>query len=258
MSLIENAKGGSWEVTTIAQHIGSWLVDGPKRLFADVDATADLLKLVSRIQKIFEPIIQMLPLKRISEACVAITDFVNARNFIGGLHDLISGKAAWENPFSLRCPDLLKVASKLSFLVGDLASLAHWLSSIHLLGEWVNSATAQIVTWGKEFNLIGGIGDFSCITGALLSISDTVRMIVKEFLTDGYFKEGRMKWSLLTDHLIDVAYDISGIASTVLSNIPGVPAVLGMISMAVGSSLSLSRFFKKEYWKEPLVTAETV
>jgi hypothetical protein len=251
MAVAENVTGGFWECTKTAQNIGSWIVEGPKHLFSDVDATADLLMLVQRVHSIFEPFIQIMPLKRIAEAVTSITDFVSARSFIGGIHDIISGKAAWEKPFSVHFPDVLKVASKLVFLVGNCMDLASWLSSFHVLGEWVKSSTAQIVTWGKEFNILQGIGDVTCITGALLNIADTIRLILQEALTDGYFKNGSLKLSVLTDHLIDIAYDISSIAASVLSNIPGVPVVMTTVSLAVGSTLSLGRFFKGIYWKEP-------
>ncbi len=251
MSAEISQTGGVWALAKMAQNVGTWLTDGPRQLFADVDATTDLLKLAQRIHAIFEPIIQIIPLKQFAHAATAITEFVDARNFIGSFHDLISGTAAWDTPFSAHFPDLLKVASKLVFLIGDLGALASWLSSIHVLGEWVKTSTAQIVTWGKKFNILDGIGDVSCITGALLSIADTIRLIVKETVLEDYFKNGRLNMSKLADRLIDIAYDVSSIAASVLSNIPGVPAVMSLVSLAVGSTLSLARFFKRQYCNEP-------
>lgn len=252
MKGVDGIYGGMWAVPRMAQNICSWLTDGPRHIFADVDATGDLLKLIHRVHSIVDPIVQILPLKRIAEAVTAITDFVNARNLISGLYDLVSGAAAWEKPFSANVPNLLKVASKAMFLIGDIGSLAEWLSSIQVLGEWVKKSTAQIVTWGKPFQVLAGIGDFSCITGSLFNLADTIRLMVRESMTDGYIKNGRLKVSALVDRVIDVASDISAIAASVLSNIPGVPAVMSMISLAVGSTIALGKFFKKIYWEAPL------
>lgn len=248
MTVVTNATCQIGKCFEVVQHAASWLIDGPRQIFQDVDATADLLRLAQRVQAIFAPIIRILPLQRIAEGVRAITDFVNARNFVGGIYDIVTGNAAWEKPFSEHVPNLLKVASKLVFLIGDFGSLAEWLSSIRVLGAWVKDSTARLVTWGKEFNILGGIGDVTCAVGSLLSLGETIRLIVQEAITERYFKEGIFKTGLLTDHLLDIAYDVSGIAASILSNIPGVPAVLSLVSLAVGSTASLGRFFKKTYW----------
>jgi hypothetical protein len=247
MKGIESSVTGCWNWIAEAQKVGEWLVEGPKRLFADVDATTDFLKLVQRINSIFAAFVEILPLKRIADGVTSVIDLVDARNIVGCISDLISGKAAWKNPFSDTFPDLLKVASKLVFLIGDTVSLSSWLSSVHVLGEWVKSSTAQIVTWGKEFNVARGIGDACCVIGSMLNIADTIRLSIRELTTDGYIKDGVLKWRLLRDHLIDVAYDITCIAASVLSNIPGVPAVMATASLAIGSTLSLGRFFIAEF-----------
>jgi hypothetical protein len=251
MAVVEGGAGDFWEITRMAQNVGSWLAEGPKRLLSDVDATSDFLKLVRRVNDIFRPIFQMLTLQSIANGMAAFTDFVDARSFIGTISDLISGKAAWEKPLSAHFPNVFKVASKLAFLVGDLGVMASWLSSVHVLGAWVKSSTAQIVSWGKEFNILDGIGDVSCITGSLLSLADTMRIVLQEVLTGGYFENGCLKLSLLTDRFIDIASDISNIAASILVNIPGVPSVMSLVALAVGSTLSLGRFFKQIDWNEP-------
>ena len=163
---------------------------------------------------------------------------------------------AWEKPFSEHFPNLLKVASKLSFLIADIGLLAGWLSSVHVLGEWVKTSTAQLVTWGKKFNVLQGICDVSCITGSLLSLGDTIRIIVQEVLEEGVRRDGRLNPSRVLDHCIDIASDITSIAATVLLNIPGVPIVMATVSLAIGSTLALGRFFKKTYFDAPGVQAD--
>jgi hypothetical protein len=251
MSGTEGVNGGFWGVAYGIQNMFSWLLDGPRQLLNDSDATTDLLKLVQRVNGVFDQIIELVPLKLFVEGVTAITEFANVRSIVSGLHDLFTGKAAWETPFCSNFPDLLKVASKMAFVVGDMASVATWLSSLHILGDWVRSSTAQIASWGKKFNVMQGIGDASCITGCLLNIADTVRLILKENLTEGHFKTEKMRWRALADHVVEIASDVSGIAAAILSNIPGVPAVLAIISLAIGSTFSLGRFFMKIYWKEP-------
>lgn len=250
MAVVEGVNREVWGLPRVVHDVGLWLIDGPRHIFDDIDATSDLLSLVQRVEAIFEPVLQIAPVKCLAEAVTAITDFVAARDIVGSLHDLLSGVAAWESPFSQSFPNLLQVASRVAFLVGDIGAVVGWLSSIHVLGEWTKTATAQIVTWGKPFPILDGVGDVSCITGSLLNIADTVRLIVKEFVVERSWSGGRLTMGRLLDHGIDIAYDISGIAASVFANIPGVPAMLATISLAVGSTLSLGKFFKELYWKE--------
>lgn len=239
MAVVGSAAEGLCAGARVAQSVSNWFVDGPKNVFGNIDPLSDLLKLIQRINEIVKPWIEMLPLQRISKAVSHITDFVNARNFIPRLSDIVSGRLA-----------PLKELSKLAYLVGDFASTAKWLSSIEVLGSWVKDATAQFVSWGKEFNILKGIGDVSCLTGALLNISETVRLVIKEFTAEKYFAHGRLKLSLLVDHVVDLAYDVTKVAASVLSNIPGVHMVVTTISLAIGATLSLGKFFKKTYWIE--------
>ncbi len=250
MCVLGNVANGALEAGRIAQAGGNWLVDGPKNVLANVDPLSDFMKLVQRINDIFKPFVEIMPLRHISEAFSHITDFVSARGFIGRISDLVSGKAGWEKPFSENFPDLLKIASKCAYLIGDFASTAKWLAMINILGAWVKDSTAQIVTWGNEFNILKGIGDVSCITGALLSIADTVRLIVSEIRRDGYFTDKKLKISLFLDHVLDVASDTVKIAAAVLFNVPGVHILFVTASLAIGSTLSLMKFFKKTYWIE--------
>ena len=251
MTATEGINGGLWGFTSGIQNVFSWLLDGPRHILSDSEATTDFLKLVQRVNGIFAHIVELVPLKLFVDGVTAITEFANVRTIVSGLHDLFTGKAAWDTPFSSHFPDVLRVASKMAFVVGDMTNVASWLSSLHILSDWVKSSTAQVVSWGKKFNLMQGIGDVSCITGSSLSIADTVRLILKENLTEGYFKTEKMRWRALADHVVDIASDISSIAAAILSNIPGVPAVLSLISLAIGSTLSIGRFFMKIYWKEP-------
>lgn len=230
-----------------------WLIDGPKHVFADVDATGDLLQLAQRVHELFEPFLQFYPIKRFIEGVSAITEFINARKFMSGLNDLISGKAAWEKPFAEGIPNFFKVAAKMIFMVGDLGLLAGWLSSIQVLGAWVKDSTAQIVSWGKEFNVLNGLGDVTCIAGSLLSICDTIRLMLHEVFSTGYMQRGTLKLSLLADHLLDLAGDIASLASSILANIPCVAGMWVVISSAVGSIVSLSHFFKNTYWTIPII-----
>lgn len=234
MAFVGNVANFAWEGAQAAQRAGNWLLDGPKNVLSNVDPLSDVLKLVQRVNEILGG-----PLKQIAEAFSRVTECLNARNFIGRISDIISGRL-----------DVLKELSKIAYLFGDVASTAKWLSSINVLGSWVKDSTAQIATWGKEFNLLKGIGDVSCVTGALLSIADTVRQILKEVATGGYIQEGRLKLGLLLDHVLAVAYDTTKVAAAVLSNIPGVHVLFTTVSLAIGSSLSLAKFFKKTYWVE--------
>lgn len=223
-------------------------VDAATRLFANVDPLNDLLKLVQKINKIIEEKWnEILPLKQISIAVAQITDFVGARNFVGRLFDILSGRAAWAHPFCDGYPDFLKVMSKCIYLVGDMTSIARWLSNIHILGKWVTESTAQLVSWGKEFKILKGVGDVSCITGAVLNFFDTVRLVCQEICTTGYMREGTWNFCLMFDHLLDVASDIAKIASAVLSNIPAVGEACVAGVAVFGSLLSLGKFFKNEY-----------
>ena len=250
MAVVGMAGEALGEALRVAQHAANWAVDGPKNVFAKVDPLSDLLKLVQRISEITKQFVEILPLQHVARAFSKITDFINARNFIGRISDIVSGAAAWRNPFAEGIPDFLKVGSKLAYLFGDFAATAKWLSSIEVLGSWVKDSTAQLVSWGKEFNILKGIGDVSCITGALLNIADSVRLIVRELEANRFFRGGRFNVGLVVDHFFDVAYDVTKIAGAILSNIPGVHVMFTLVSLTVGSTLSLGKFFKKTYWVE--------
>jgi hypothetical protein len=239
------------DVGKVAQNVGNWLVDGPKNVCANIDPLTDVMKLVQRINDIFKPFFTFFPLQQISSCFANITEFVGARSFFGRISDLVSGKAAWEKPLSDNVPNFLRIASKCAYLIGDFASTAKWLCSIQILGAWVKDSTAQIVSWGKEFNILKGICDVSCVTGALLNMTDTVRLIIDEFKHDAYIKQGRLNVSLVVDHVLDVASDVVKIGAAVLSNIPGVNIIFTLVSLSIGSILSLGKFFKKTYWIEP-------
>ncbi len=250
MTVVGNAANVAWETSRTAQTVGNWLLDGPKNVLANVDPLSDFLKLINRVNDIFKPFVEIFPLKQIAEHVSQITEFISARTFISRLSDIVSGKAGWEKPFSEHFPNLLRIASKCMYLIGDFASTARWLSTINVLDSWVKDSTAQFVTWGKPFNLLKGIGDVSCVTAALLNMADTVRQIVQEAARGGYFEKNRLKLSLLVDHVLEVASDTAKIAAAVLSNIPGVHVIFTAISLAIGSTLSLAKYFKKTYWIE--------
>lgn len=234
------------------QTVSNWITDGPAKIFANVDPLNDTLHLTQRVYEIAKKVLKW-PVQffaPISKAISQITDFVGARNFIGRISDIVSGKAAWEKPIAEGVPNFLKVMSKIAYLFTDFTSTVKWLVNIHVLGKWVTETTSQLTSWGKEFQLLKGIGDVSRITGALLNIVDTVRLIAKEIMSRGYFIQGRFNGSLVIDHLLDLACDVTKVAASVLSNIPGVKEVYSLVSLAVGSAASLAKFFKKSYWSE--------
>ena len=226
----------------------NWLVDGPKRIFNDVGATSDVLKLVQKVNELFLPFVEITPLQPISAAVRHVTDFIGARGFIGRIAEIVSGDAAWTNPFDGNTPNFLRLSSKIVFLVGDISTTLKWLSSIDVLDKWFAEGTARIATWGNEFKVLKGVGDVSCVAGSLLSIADTARLVMKEMQHDRYVRNGHIDSSLIADHVLDVASDITKISAAVLSNIPGVHVVFVTSALAIGAGISIGKFYKKTNW----------
>ena len=147
MAVIGNGATCVFEAARAVQCASNWVIDGPKNVFANVDPLSDLMKLIQRINDIFKPYLELIPLQQISECFSHITDFVNARNFIGRISDIVSGKSGlWDKPFTDDFPDLLKLASKCAYLIGDFAQTAKWLSSINVLGlgQGLNSSAGIV------------------------------------------------------------------------------------------------------------------
>jgi hypothetical protein len=225
-----------------------WLTDGPKRVFGDIDATGDLLRMTQSAQKVVETFARIMPLKLIADGISSVVDFFNAKDLIGCVHYLVSGAAAKENAFGPNVPNFLNVAKNLSILVQDVTSFVRWLVSLKLLDEWVTTCTAKIVSWGQSFIVIDGVGDVASITGSLFSIADSLRLIAAEAMEGIYWLDGQLVPSKLIDRCIDLAKDVCWIASTVLNNIPGISALYTNVASTAGSFLSLGKFFKKQYW----------
>jgi hypothetical protein len=239
--LLENA-------VNTAQAAVVWLTNGPKHIFSDIDATGDLLRLTQNARKVVDTFARIVPLDLIAEGVSSVVEFINARDIVGCVYDLVSGEAANENSFGPRIPNFLNVAKTLCILVQDITSFAGWLVSIKLLDQWVSTCTAKIVSWGKSFVVLDGICDVASVTGALFSIVDSVRLIAREAMGGVYWLNGRFVPSRLIDRCLDVAMDISWIASSVLNNIPGIAVVYMYVSSGVGSAISLGKFFKKQYF----------
>ena len=124
-----------------------WLTDGPKRLFNDIDATGDLLRLTRSVQKITSVFRQIVPLDLIAKGVSSVIEFINSRDTVCQVYSLVSGEAARENPLAPFRP--LNVVKTFCSLVQDVTSSLGWLVSIKMLGEWVSTSTARIASWGK-------------------------------------------------------------------------------------------------------------
>lgn len=234
-----------------AQHSAVWLLDGPKRVLNDVKATTDALKLAQKVNEIAVVVFDNQAFQSVARAFSSVTDFFGARNIIGAVYDLMSGKAAWDNPIDAKTPNYWSVLSKVAFTVGDLGTTVKWLSNVNLLGPWVRNCTAQIGTWGREFNLLKGIGDVSCVTGTALDLCDLRRQIRDEFAAGGYFRGGRFQLLTATKHALSLVSDITKIAGPILSNIPGVNIMYSTVAATIGTASSLGKFFAEQYWRNP-------
>lgn len=243
-------------VADTVQAAAVWLTNGPKLVFNDVGATGDLLRLTKNAQKVAETFARIIPLDLIAEGISGVIEFINARDLVGCVHDLVSGNAAKENPISSHTPNFLNVARTLCTLVQDITSFIGWLVSVKILDEWVSKCTATIVSWGKAFVVLDGICDVASIAGSLFGMIDSVRLIAKEAMEGVYWLNGTFVPSKLIDRCLDIAMDICWIASSVLNNIPGIPTVLMYVSSGVGSMISLGKFFKEKYL-DPLPVAAT-
>ena len=232
-----------------------WLTDGPKRIFNDIDATGDLLRLTKNVQKVASVFAKVFPLDLIASGLSSVVSFLDARHIFCSVHDLVSGDAARENPLGPHTPNILNVAKTVCTLVQDVTSSLGWLVSIKLLGEWVTKSTAKFALWGKPIVILDGVCDVASSAGSLFSIADSLRLIAKESMEGVYWRNGRCSPSRLIDRCLDVAMDVCSIASSVLNNIPGISIVYMCVSSAVGSMISLGKFFKKQYLDEALIAA---
>jgi hypothetical protein len=245
-------------VAETVQATAVWLTHGLKLVFSDVDATGDLLRLTKSAQKVAQTFARIIPLELIAEGISSVVEFINARDIIGCVHDLVSGDAAKKNPISPQIPNFLNVARKLCTLVQDVTASIGWLVSVKILDEWVTKCTARIVSWGKAFVVLDGVCDVASIAGSLIGIVDSARLIAKEAMEGMYWRDGKFVPSKLIDRGLDVAMDVCWIASSVLNNIPGISTVYMYVSSSVGSLISLGKFFKEKYLDSVPVAATAV
>jgi hypothetical protein len=231
------------------------LLDGPMRLFSDFSATAEMLRLIQNVQKITQIFVKNVPLERIADGVSGIVGFIDARDIIPCTHDLVSGAAAQKDPLGPNMPNILNVARTVCTLVQDAMSVTRWLVSIKVLGEWITKSTARIALWGRSFVVFDGICDTAAIVGAIFGIADSARLIASESQQGGYWSKGKYTPSRLVGRCLDIANNICTIASSVLSNIPGVPLVYACVSSAIGSIVSLGKFFKEQYLDEVPIAA---
>ena len=101
---------------------------------------------------------------------------------------------------------------------------------------------------GKTFIVLDGVSDVSFIAGGLFGIADSLRLIAMEAMDGSYWVNGRWSPSRCIDRCLDVAMDVCSVAASVLNNIPGVSVLFVFGSSAIGSLVSLGKFYKKEYW----------
>lgn len=73
--------------TQAVQSTAVWLTDGPKRVFSDVDATGDLLRMTQSVHKVVETFARIIPLKLIADGISSVIDFINARDLFGCIRD---------------------------------------------------------------------------------------------------------------------------------------------------------------------------
>lgn len=224
---------------------GVWLTDGPKRVFNNVNAMCDTLKLTQRVSEIAKAILSFNPIEHVTKALGNVTDFISARSIVSRVADLVSYQGT----------NLLWVGNKIAGLIGDISSTVKWLASIDVFGSVLSSqirnATGQFLSWGNPFNLLKGIGDFSCITSSLFDLADIARQALHEMFHGGYMCNGQLKAQTAGTHAFGTVWNIAKIAGCVLSNIPGVQAVYCAVAGAVGAVTSLGKFYVKEYLQDP-------
>jgi hypothetical protein len=224
-----------------------WLTDGPKRVFSNVNPMSDALRLTQRVSEIAKAIFSYSPIEYVAKALGNITDFIGARSIIGRVADLVSPQGAWSNPFW--------IGNKFSSLIGDISSTVKWMASINVFGESLSSAirnaTGQFVSWGNPFNLLKGVGDFSCITSSLFDIADIARKAFDEFHNGGYLQDGAFKAKTAGSHFCGMVWFVAKVSGCILSNIPGVHVVCSAVAGAVGALSSLGKFYVEQYLKDP-------
>ena len=234
---------------------GVWLTDGPKRVFNNVGAMSDALKLTQRVSEIAKAILSFNPIENVTKMLGHVCEFIGARNIVGRVADLVSFKDAWANPLCGGV-NFFWVGNKVSSLIGDISSTVKWLASIDVFGSALSSqirnTTGQFLSWGNPFNILKGIGDFSCVTSSLFDLADIARQAIHEMFDGGkYMVDGQFKAKTAGSHVFGTVWNIAKIAGCVLSNIPGVQMVYCAVAGTVGAVTSLGKFYVKEYLKDP-------
>jgi hypothetical protein len=245
---------GLEESAEAARKAAEWLTAGPKKVFSDVGAMSDALRLTQRINEIIKAIFASSPIEHVAGALRHVTDFIGARGIIGRIADLASFSGAWTAPL-MNGPNLFWVGNKVTSLIGDIGSTVKWLASIEVFGGVLSSqikeASVQFVSWGNKFNFLKGVGDFSCVTSSLFDLVDVARQAIDELRHGVYLRDGAFMAKTAGCHAFSIAGDVAKVAGCVLSNIPGVHVVVGAVAAAVGAVTSLSKFYVEQYWKDP-------
>jgi hypothetical protein len=232
-----------------------WLTDGPKRVFSNVNPMSDALKLFQRINDIVKAIFASSPIDQVSKAFGHVTDFIGARGIVGRVADLVSFRGAWEVPL-FNGPNFLWVGNKVASLFGDIGSTVKWMASLNVFGSalsaQIKGATGQFC-FGNAFNLLKGVGDFSCITSSLFDLADIARQAIDRIQQGTYFRDGAFMAKTAWCHAFTAASDVARVAGCVLSNIPGVHMVYSAIAGGIGSFTSLGKFYVEQYVKDPML-----
>ena len=231
-----------------------WLTDGPKRVFSNVNPMSDALKLTQRVSDIAKAIFSYSPIEYVAKALGHVTDFIGARSIIGRVADLVTCKDAWTKPL-FDGPNFLWIGNKFASLIGDISSTVKWMASINVFGESlsgaIRNATGQFVSWGNPFNLLKGVGDFSCITSSLFDIVDIARQAIGELRSDGYLRNGAFMAKTAGNHFFGMVWNVAKVSGCILSNIPGVHMVCSAVAGAIGALSSLGKFYVDQYLMDP-------
>ena len=230
-----------------------WLSDGPKRVFNDVNAMSDALKLTQKVSEIAKAVFSFSPIEQAAKALGNVTEFVSARGIIGKIADLVSFKGAWDAPMDGK-PNFLWIANKVTGLVGDVSSTVKWLASVNVFGEALSAQIrgATLHIGSQTFSVLKGAGDVSCITSSLVDMADIARQAITNLRYGRYVRNGSLMVKTVGCHALGFVGDIVKVAGCVLSNIPGVNLVWGAIAGSVGSLLSLGKFYVQQYLKDPV------
>ena len=136
------------------QRAAIWLTDGPRRVFGDIGAMSDVLKLQQNISAVAREVFETSFLEPMAASLKNVTNFIGARNVFGRVADLISLRDVWAVPL-FNGPDFLVVANRIAGFAGDLCSSTKWLASVKVFGSsldsWVNDEITPSISRLKPF-----------------------------------------------------------------------------------------------------------